>query len=335
MNPLVLKDVKNATSRLLSGEDRDRDVMLLARACQSIAKSLIGQHHSRHLRHFSLAEYNTESFAWRCVEDLFLTREGVRCRELQRYLAGIFPDMSAAEAEDVAVALRAVVSRKIAQTIPELYGELDQDFRKILRNVTRYVRYCAGFSLLQSVSGMHVSRVNAHAPLLHLPACPGDELLRLLCLRGRPGQSTTMLVDHVFDILADQSQFRRAIPLLALTALLRDFYALFKPDADLAADAFAFSMEREELRVRISSALHFVSTGLLARYLQRGALTSETADRFLELLRCVLDDVAEGENKPLFDYFKVQFPAHSYDEYRTHWRGKVEYLVSIAKERLL
>ncbi len=327
-------DIKELFVLLLTDRARERDIARLAHTCHALAKSLITSFHTRHLRHFSLAEYSTESFAWRCITDLFLPRNGESCHELRTYLRQRFPDPSLCTAEEAAIALRTVVSKKVSQTIPEIYGELDPDFRRLLRNILRHVKGSGGYTLVHSVHGLLVLRVNAHIPLREKAEMPGDELLRLLAERGRAGDAASHLVDAVFDIFSAQTEYRRLYPLLGLAALLRDFHALHKPAVEQVNDPTTVSMEREGVQRRVDRAVEHVGE-ILLRYTQRGSVPRERAGALRLMMRRVFEDMADGECRTLYDYYHAAFGTDSYIEYRDLWRSKVEYLFRVGRDHLL
>jgi len=323
-----------AASRLLAGSETQRDVMLLANACQALAASLIALFHRRHLSHFSLGGYDASSFAWRCIEELFIPRSDESCHELRKYLMSLFPDGSPAD-EELAIALRRIVSRKISQTVPELYGELDPHFGRILRGVKRRLRTAGQYELLESVNGAIAMRANSCDPLLHLSAPPEDTLMLLLSERADPGITVSVLVDLVFDALGSQSEFRRALPLMVVAMLINDHMKATTPRADMTVDPVSTNSDREHVRAAIDKTVALISRTIIAGYVRRKRFSLEDGENMRRVLDAALQGLADGDKLPLFEHFKKIFPFTPYREYRQRWRIRLEYLYSTAKENLI
>ena len=328
----MFEDLKVIVIAVLRDALTEKQIASLAYYCHTIAKSLISNFHSKHVRNFIHLEYDLDSFAWRCIEDFFLTRKNIRCNELKQYLSIKFPDIEIISPQEISIAIRNLISNKISQTIPEIYGESDQTFRKILRNVTRYLKNGNDYQIKQFVFGTLVYRSSTD-PLLHHPEFPDEELRARFAEYARFEMQTTSLIDALFTMLDGQTKYRRALTLLTIITLIRDYFYQTEQPENEQVENFTTEMERGEVIRIIDRTSEFMSNGILQKYVERGTLKQSDLLCMKNAITSYLTDLSDGGFKPLAEYHKEQFPRVTYKQYRCNHRSKFEYVMSIAKER--
>jgi hypothetical protein len=333
VTPESTRTICDAAARLLRHDADTRIVTTLAHFCHSLARAITQRYYARQLSHFSLASYDASSFAWRCIEELFLPRNDMPCHELVVALSSQW-DANTGDAVSLFGVLRAVVSRKIAQTVPDIYAEIDPVFGRILRSVTRFVRGSAEFSLSHSMVGLIVH--HQHEAGLTLPTAQThpDELAVVL-QTAHAETPVPALVRHLLGGNDGEPIRYRSVPLIVLAAAIRDFYAQFRPPAeDDNPDLRDTSLRETAQRIAHSVAMRLRSD-ILETYVRHGKLTIEYADRLHRLLCRALTDLAHGENGYAYDYFAIEFPEFPHSVYRTQWRARVEYLLRLGRREWL
>jgi hypothetical protein len=311
-----------------------REEYALVHVCHTVATELIRKFHSRHVRHFLHADYSDEAFAWRCITDLFLPRGPVKCYELSLFFLRQRESGSDLPEEEMRIALRRIVSRQVDQTIPEIYAELDGSFGRILRSVKRHVASSGKYIIRRMVHGTTLSAVEGD-PMLHLPEIPREELLQRLFDRASPSMAVTDLVDTTFDVLHGQMEFRRAIPLLGVVAVLRDYLESFQSFAEPAVHFDWHAADESVLGEIHEETVLFVRDGIVRKYVDRGKYSPDDAVGLTNAVRAFLGDYMAGEPREYFEYFQEQFPRATYREYIAAQKNRFQYILPLARDEFI
>ncbi len=326
----IAQAVKHACTSCMS----ERDIVCLARFCQRVAKHLLIRYNRHHLRNFARADYDADSAAWRCIETLFLPQGQFPCHEIRRYFSSNETLIPMATAEDIVVHLRRLIGRKVHQTVSEIYGELDQEFRKVLRNVTRHVKHSGCYSQRHSVNGVLVYRQDEVDILEHLPEFHEDDLRRAFLAGSVDGSTTPDLVDDLFRLLHEQHDHRRTLSLITIAVLVRDRYSSLSMGDDGIIQTEVQHLDHDVVAELISRTCATMEETLLRRYHERGGITREEGAGMLRALHHILEDWLNGERRPYHEHFCRQLQAISYSEYRSNHRARFEYLVRAARTEL-
>ena len=297
-----------------------------------LAAGLLKARFSRYLVIFSDAGYDLEGAAARCVEGLFLPQGDVPCARLTTYISGEIEGQGQMLNGDCDRMLRRCIFFSVQQSIPDLLGEFDPQYRKILRLVTDTFAQDGQYRRERSFFDDVVWRGHGRDLQRHRPAMTSDEIVTQLSRRASPEDSTTVLVSHVFDILDEQHDVRRMLAVSTIVTALRDFFHLywrFCAEEDEEGPALFEEGDSERL---IGPVVEGIQSGILRSYVERGVLDATQAGGFGSAVRSMLADLAEGSTVPWFEYHEKEFPGISYEEYREQHRGRFEYVLGSAKE---
>ena len=327
-------DLLSAIRSLLQNTLSVQEETHLAHHAHRFATLLITKFHAKHLRNFRDAKYDVASLGWRCIEDLFIPRNGVKCWELFTYFSHRWKNDASIPTEEIEIALRRLVSKKTSQTIPEVYGELDAEYRKALRNVTRCVKRSSGYRVRNAVFGLLVFRCPEEQARLEMPEIPIEELTQLFFQRSLPAMETQTLVETMFDVLAEQTSYRQTLPLSLIVSLIRDFRASFS-DEDASQFDEPFDHELEDVESLVHKTNRFLTEGIFTKYIERKITTETETIALGRAVNSALSDLLDGGMKPLAEYHKEQFSNISYSEYRKFHRNRFEYVIALAKEHFI
>lgn len=328
-------NLKQCIEKLLDDTMSQKELTFVAHYCHRMSTSLIKKFYQKNVRYVSKMDYTIDSFAWRCIGDLFIPVEDEPCFELKNYFKQQSLKIDDLPIQEIEIALRKIISKKINQTIQEVYAELDPDFGRILRNVVRHVKHSQHYRTQASVFGLLVHHKSCLDDLLEKIEFPSGDLMQLLIKNADKTYSTPQLVDALFDILLHQCEFRRILPLMTIVSIIRDYHysAYDSANADTVYQRFDFDDERIESM--IENSIMFVSKTVVQKYVLRGVYSDFEHLGIQKILRNALHDFVDSGMKTLADYHREQFPKISYTEYRKSKKDRIVYIFSIAKEHFI
>ncbi|MBR9975050.1 MAG: hypothetical protein KFF77_05680 [Bacteroidetes bacterium] len=301
-----------------------------------LAAGLLKARFNRYLVIFADAGYDLEGAAARCVEELFLPQGDVPCARLTSFISAEIDTHASIVNGDCDRLLRRCIFFSVQQGIPDLLGEFDPQYRKILRMVTDIISQDERFHKKRGFFDDAVWRGDDSDLRTLLPAMAVDEVVAQLSRRASPEDSTLTLMDHVFDILDENPEVRRLLPLGDIVTALRDFFQLywkFRHEDEGGSTAAMFD-EGDRERI-IGPIMQELEQGILRSYIEREVLDDRQATAFGSAARCLLEDLASGAPAPWFEYHQELFPDIGYEEYRGRHRGRFEYVLGSAKELFL
>jgi|GEM_PF-4612555 len=280
------------------------------------------------------AGYTIEAAALRCIEDLYLPVDGQPCARLHDLLLAetqMIRDMSEEECQRV---YKKCLFLQIQQTLPELLGEYDPQYRKILRLVKEVLSH-SRFKRKQSFHEHLYHRVPDVALLLRMPAMHSDELLIRLIPHVNGNMSTERFVNTVFDILDEQEQYRRLVSIGTLVGVIRDYYFMVWKVESGSDRETAPMFDADDVERLLHPVLSCVRNTILHNYLNRNILQPEEARKYEHAIRNMLTDFANRTPRTWFEYYALEFPGVTQQKYRQNYRTRFEYTLGAAKERFL
>ncbi len=301
-----------------------------------IAAGMLRARFSRYLIILYDAGYTAESAAARCVENLFLPQNGLPCARLTAYLRDQIESDSASLNGDCERILQRCVYFNVQRGIPDMLGEFDPQYGKILRLVQDALTKSSPYRRQRGFFEDMITRGKGDNMQLELPALSTDTLVARLSRRASPDDSTAVLIGHVFDILDEEPQVRRIIAVSQLVTVLRDFFNLYwrfeqEEDGETGDELF----DQGDVERIMEPVIRELRSGILASYSRRGVLEEEDIRHMAGAVRSLLHDLASGTAAPWFEYHEKEYPHIGYEEYRDQHRARFEYVLGSAKELFL
>lgn len=315
---------------MVAGTHNDAALGRLAECCIAMARGMLSTRLHRYGVLIERAGLEPADVAVMSVEDLFETREGTACFELVRYFGAA--DRTALAPEETLIHLRRLQYVKVMQTISVVAGEADPEFGKILRSSRDAARDEHSWHRSQLFNDAVLHLPEARDACLHLPPMPEDVLLPLLSQRARVSASIKELMTAMLEIVASQHEYRKALSLSSMCIVLRDYFQSLQFLGLRASAADVRQAESWQWDGCRDEAIDALDRKLVQRYVRRGQLDANAASGFLRAARALLDDSLIAEPRPLFHYFKEQFPESTSETYRANGRTRFEYAMAMARE---
>lgn len=316
--------------RVRDGQVTLKDIDPLIQRLKAHGVFLLQTRHRRAVQRLSGRGYALADIALRSVEHLVLEKHDVRCYRLQRYLAATFPPEEDVTDEAADNALARVMHISVQDTLSDLLYECDPEYSRIRRTVLTYVRNDDRFVVEHTVRGLVISC--AGDATQGRPEAPLDVLLAR-CMRALPFTSSIrVLVRELFTVLGEEEAFDHRLPLGSIVSAVHQYFRIYQAaecSAEPVADAVAEVEQVDRIRSRT---VETVRSTLLTRYERRSILSRDEAGRMEEALSAFLDDFAQQQQRPLFEYFRQLYPDAEYGAYRCRERNRFEYIMQVGKE---
>jgi hypothetical protein len=324
------EDVKSWIISVLDKNLSERDLARLIHYCAAHATSILRRNFRSRLPMFHNAGYSDNDLAVRCIEDLFLPRGNSMCHDLRRFFVNLGEEIPDRPPADFIMELRRLIYGSIHKTLPEIAGDIDPHYRKILRNVREAIRADNRMLIRDHFNDRLVSRGETNGSAAQKEEMPADELLNRLSTTAAFDDPPSVLVEHIFSIVENQADYRSALSINTITQVIRDFYLIYRFDdeTDLEPDHIE-GFEIDELSRRT---IDRIRKTLFADYERRNVCGPEEIRLLENAVRSILADLSQKHARRFFDYFQEQFPGVSYEEYRAKARARFEYLMQSARD---
>jgi hypothetical protein len=318
--------------RVRDGQATLRDIDPLVQRLKGHGMFLLQTRNKRAVQRLSARGYALADIALRSVEHLVLEKNGIRCYRLQRYLAATFPPSCEPTDGDADNALARVMHISVQDTLADLLSESDPEYSRIRRTVLGHLRSDADFRIEHSVRGLLVSRAGDGVRGPWREEAPTDVLLARL-IRSVPFTSSIrVLVRELFLVLAEASEYDSCLPLGSIVGAIHQYFRIYHAAEhadDTVVDTYNDDERVDHIRCKTVEA---VRSTLLTRYEQRSILSRDEVGRMEEALAAFLDDFAQQQQRPLFEYFRQLYPDADYSAYRCRERNRFEYIMQVGRD---
>ena len=326
--------IPDALRHVANGRISEQQLSMLIHAAISDATAILLSRYRRYLPIMRDAGYTAESAASRCIEELFLPRGEQPCYRLAEYLRQHCPENLEGFRRAAPPAMRRVIYLQLGQQIPELLGEFDSPYKRILRIVSQSL---AGNPAMKRVDGFledHYHRCPVDRMLQEKERMPQDEIVGELFVRATEGEHIAQLISYLFDVLDDQDHYRRILTQANIVEIIRDYHAMRWAQSDIH-EARHTRFHADDKRRILDPTVDHVRRTVVKSYLQKDVLNEDSADKYLRAVSAMLEDLAGNSMLRWYVYYEREFNGLSYEQYREAERGRFEYVMGIAKKNFL
>lgn len=323
-----------ALRSVVRGNVSENELSQLIHSAISTASAILLSRYRRYLPILRDAGYCLESAASRCIEDLFLPRAEQPCYRLADYLGKECDVMSDDAAERCGRAFRRVIYLQIAQQVPNLLGEFDSPYRRILRLVSHCLSHNPALRKVEGFLEDHYHRCAPENLLQEQQRMPSDLVVGELFVRTTDTDHVAQLVAFIFDILDDQERYRRMLTQAAIVEIVRDFHAMRWEQSSAPEDhRMVFDAgDRDRL---LEPTVDHVRKTVVRSYMEKNVLNEESASKYLRAVHSMLEDLSRNAALSWYVYYEREFNGLSYEQYRAEERSRFEYVMGLAKKNFV
>ncbi len=302
--------------------------------CIGYALLVLRRFHRRDGRTLSAAGYEERDIALLSVEKLLHSCGLQPLAFLREVIRRHNPDALTA-AHQLAV-LHELLAYAVSDTTTTLKGEIDPAYRRIRRGLRDALNNHQDICFVKRFHReRHYHLSGAGAPDLRREECPLEVLIASL---DDDGVNAVRAADYSGIVIAllrytrAQPEYRDTLELgkitetvLLLTSSMweADYSAVTSPSIDAW---------EPDLPAIIRETVTMVHTSLLRNYQRKGVYADGQASCICNALQLLLQDHAGNDLRPYHEYHMQALPEIGYEEYRTKYRARFEYIARVARD---
>ena len=300
--------------------------------CQAIAEgALLRKGHLTHL--IQVHGLNLHDLAFDTISDLFARdREGI-FPVLNAYFAA--HDLSTITDEEAYVLLQRLVLGRVRNGLFRLYGEMDPQLARILRNVKIASHGIGIFTEIdrpgETCLAPTLCDTNQHLPVVEI-----EQLSAWLAERTTGNEFIPELLGKLALILREQSTQSRIVPLLTIGLAIRALYEQ-KRTVVIGEHVTWIDDGAMDAALAIRQCCAALKVHTYPKYVDRGKVGPDVFDAYFRVIHEMLESrflQNEGADFPLSECFQKHMPGIPMHEYRRTHRSRLEYLARLAQERV-
>lgn len=272
-----------------------------------------------------------KDLAFDAVAELFQRDEAGRFMQLEAYFES-YPPATTGD-EDLLIALRRLVYSRTNHALFRMYRDVDPVLFKILRNVKLAVERLQQFHEVERFGEAYIVPAMCET-LEHLPAIAMDELENGLLAVALGNENIPRLLGKLAHVLKQQVGHSRMVPLIGVAMVMRAVYA--RRNEPLLPPSSADDPQMgDDLSDVIGLACAAVRHECHPRYVGKGKTTEAMYGDYFEVIEESLFAKMQGdEGVSYLALLQAKMPGLTHEEYKKMHRSRIEYLGSLAAQRL-
>ncbi|MDP2884767.1 MAG: hypothetical protein Q8P51_07090 [Ignavibacteria bacterium] len=321
---------------ILSGVYTPSDVREFVRLCYALALPLIRKRIVQGKIDLESLGLSQNDVVYDCIADLFVRDNVGRFTEIERFFNKEIEDTNCCSDALLCDTLRRIVFGKVSVNVIRIHSGADPAFGKILHNLDVALTRGRLFEKFVRFGETMLACCESDL-LLHLPAPPLEYLRQQLSRIVLIQDSMPTMLKKLYDILQDQQEYQRTVPIVCVGALLKEVYAL-GAEGEPESDNFSLKgLEEEDAARSVQEVCASLRTDMFSHYVGTGKMTENVFEAYVQATNGILSDlVLKGRDqcKPYFEYLSDRIPEMSKEEYINRHKSILEHFVRVAKRGL-
>lgn len=319
------------------------------------------------------SQNNLEDVAMDCIATLFMRDDNDHFLQLSKYFQDVLKSPVLFDDETILIKLRGLIIKKTKQELSRIFRERDPQGAKILRNVRVALKNAPDlhsfremgrefvFSKLLAQSTEHhpelvlLKNGNFQSPAdfpttesletqfpnlrRHLPIIPDRILKQQFLIVYSPRDPISVILRKMLMVVANYPEYQNYLGLDAIVNLIRSINKEMLHERFLSDAESESPMDRlrlQEIDQAINEAIIYIEKKINQQYVYKNKISSPKAEIYLATITDYINDLASGKNTDSnFSYLCRHLPGLSQRQYREEERSIFEYLVKLAKNKLI
>ncbi|MDP2207771.1 MAG: hypothetical protein Q8K98_03220 [Bacteroidota bacterium] len=326
----VCKILKPYLRKILNSSIAEVELTEFVHVCRSIVQPYLLYIRSSVSNLCTQQGLTITDLAYDCIADMFSRNDQNKFVKIENFANSLDENIDQISDINLFHAFKSFLTCIADSQLARLYSQADPTGSKIYRNLRDVIRASPFFNLRRDLRGLVVESSGADL-CNHLSEFPMEELERELVQRVDYQFSTRKFLTGLNEMFAEQTQYRRSIPLYDLVHVLKKLhYDNFDPPSDtqpLSTEGLQ-EFEIEQICRQVEAVL---KEKILLTYFTKGKIDRRQAEAICSAFHDMICDWQSNEEKfALFSYLKRYLDIDE-TEYEETLRPKMEYLLKIAR----
>ncbi len=329
-DPTLTVSLRDNVHALLRGTHQPGQLTAVVHLCVALSMELLSRKSGGKFL-CTQQGLTTKDLAFDAVGELFQRDETGHFVQLDAYCES-FPPASTGD-EEFLIALRRLVYSRTNHALFRMYRDVDPVLFKILRNVKLAVERMQHFREIERFGETYIVPVMCET-LEHLPPYTMDELENELLTVAFGDENIPRMMGKLALVLRQQSGHARMVPLIGLAMVLRAVYAR-RNEPLLPPASSEDPLVGDDLNDVISQTCAAVRHELHPRYVGKGKTSEAMYGDYFEVIEESLFAKMQGDDGVSYlALLQAKMPGLTHEEYKKMHRSRIEYLGSLAAQRL-
>jgi hypothetical protein len=312
------------------------DVREFVRLCYALALPLIRKRIVQGKIDLESLGLSQNDLVYDCIADLFVRDNVGHFTEIERFFDKEIEDTNRCSDALLLDTLRRIVFGRVNVNLIRIHSGADPAFGKILHNLDVALTRSRLFEKFVRFGETMMACCESDL-LLHLPGPPLEYLRQQLSHIVLIQDSMPTMLKKLYDILQDQQEYQRTIPIISVGMLLKEVYAL-GAEVEPESDSFSLKgLEEEDAALQVQAVCANLRTDMFSHYVGSGKMTENQLEAYSQATNGILSDlVLKGRDqcRPYFEYLSDRIPEMSKEEYIHRHKPILEHFVRSAKRGL-
>lgn len=324
---------RSAFRSILAGTYSPSDLHDFVQLCYSIVLPTIRKKISLGKLNLGILGLREEDIVHDCLADLFYRENSPVFPQIVNFFEKELPSIDRANDQHLLRTLRRLALGKVNNNIIRLYAEADPVLGKVLRNVTFALGRAPLFEKCIRFGEPYLMALGVER-LSHLPPFPMDRVRERFATVALIHDTIPMMMKKLHQILSEQCEYQRAVPLVATALMFREVYALGWEKEEQKLEQLG---EADDIPQIIDRVTRQFETEMYNIYVDSGKKSAELFQQYMLAVEEMLTGVFvhdDAHSSSYFDYLKQRIPELTKKAYEKKHRTAFEYMAKKAKERV-
>lgn len=322
---------------ILDGTYTPLDVREFVQFCYLLALPLVRSRAHRGKLSFEILGLKEIDVVYDCLADLFRRDSEGSFVQVKSYFESQKIDPLKTHEDEILLALRRLVFNRVHCSLVRLYSEADPVLGKILRNVMLELERSQLFEHRARFNETYLFVTNDDQ-LFERPPAPPEFLRVRFSQIVSVRDSIPAMVEKLHRVLIAQSDYHRAVPLVAAALLFKEAYAAGKDAEEAVASTYDDQSEQDEIGCVAVIVCRSLATKTRDTYVGTGKRSAKVFEQYIETVREILlgEFCGQGaDGVSYYEHLKTKMPGLSKATYAKRHRTVLEYLARQAKDDMI
>lgn len=271
-----------------------------------------------------------------CLADLFNRDGSGNFKQLQRYFHEKFENLGNVTEEQLIIALRQLLFKKIEQNVIRIYGEIDPIYGKILRNVRLGVEHSSCLRMIERFGENYIAPKNAKLNENFQPInyeWLKQEFARFVSIHD----TVPTMLKKLCNVISEQNEFYKIVSLGDVARLFKEIHHVGWKLEITEEEYYDDSTDFDDIVKVAEDVCKRVKYELYSTYVGSGKKCETVFNNYIDALREVLiaefgnGDAADGS---YYDFLKSKLVDITKETYTAEHRVVFEYIAKLGKSKM-